>query len=102
MGLNIMANPAIDVAQEDAAFAAEVAAVKEWWSGSRWRYTKRTFTAEQIVAKRGTLKIEYPSNVQSKKLWNILENRFKVCSVFGDSRPEMPLNINYTLSITEW
>ena len=63
---------------EEQRFQAEVAEVKQWWNDSRWRYTKRPFTAEQIVAKRGNLKIEYPGNAQSKKLWNILEGRFKV------------------------
>ncbi|OJD09701.1 isocitrate lyase [Emergomyces pasteurianus Ep9510] len=65
------------IEQEDQQFWAEVEAVKQWWQDSRWRYTKRPFTAEQIVAKRGNLKIEYPSNVQSKKLWQILEGRFE-------------------------
>lgn len=77
-----MAPLAIDANQEDRAFAAEVEAVKKWWSDSRWRYTKRPFTAEQIVAKRGTLKIEYASNAMSKKLWRILENRFEVFAFF--------------------
>ena len=63
---------------EDQLFNTEVNAVKLWWTNSRWRYTKRPFTAEQIVAKRGNLKIDYPSNVQSKKLWNIVEEKFKV------------------------
>ncbi|KAJ5662370.1 uncharacterized protein N7477_009986 [Penicillium maclennaniae] len=62
---------------EDRQFAEEVQAVKDWWKDSRWRYTKRPFTAEQIVAKRGNLKIDYPSAVQAKKLWNIVENNFK-------------------------
>jgi isocitrate lyase len=66
---------------EEARFQAEVAAVNKWWSDSRWRYTKRPFTAEQIVSKRGNLKIEYPSNNQSKKLWGILENRFQVSAL---------------------
>ena len=66
------------VDQEDQLYQADVAAVKKWWTDSRWRYTKRPFTAEQIVSKRGNLKIEYPSNAMSKKLWNILEGRFKV------------------------
>jgi isocitrate lyase len=79
MAVNKMANLPTDTTKEDLQYQAEVAAVKKWWSDSRWRYTKRPFTAEQIVAKRGTIKIEYPSNVQSKKLWNILEGRFKVC-----------------------
>jgi hypothetical protein len=64
--------------EEDRLYQEEVNAVKQWWTDSRWRYTKRPFTAEQIVAKRGNLKIEYPSNVQAKKLWKIVEERFKV------------------------
>jgi isocitrate/methylisocitrate lyase len=63
---------------EDQKYWEDVRAVKEWWQGSRWRYTKRPFTAEQIVAKRGNLKIEYPSNTQSQKLWEILEEKFNV------------------------
>lgn len=66
---------------EEQLFQADVKAVKQWWADSRWRYTKRPFTAEQIVAKRGNLKIEYPSNVQSKKLWQIVEKRFRVASL---------------------
>jgi isocitrate lyase len=63
---------------EDAQFQQEVAEVKKWWTDSRWRFTRRPFTAEEIVAKRGNLKITYPSNNQSKKLWNLVEERFKV------------------------
>jgi len=63
---------------EEQQYQAEVNEVKQWWTDSRWRYTKRPFTAEQIVAKRGNLKIEYPSNAQSKKLWKTIEQRFKV------------------------
>jgi len=74
-----MNNVGVDPDQEEAQYLAEVAAVKKWWTDSRWRFTKRPFTAEQIVAKRGNLKIVYPSNTQSKKLWNILEDRFQVC-----------------------
>ncbi|KAF2020195.1 isocitrate lyase [Aaosphaeria arxii CBS 175.79] len=62
---------------EEQQFLQEVADVKKWWSDSRWRFTKRPFTAEEIVAKRGTLKITYPSNEQAKKLWGIVEGRFK-------------------------
>lgn len=62
---------------EERRFVEEVNAVKQWWSDSRWRYTKRPFTAEEVVAKRGNLKIMYPGNEQSKKVWGILEGRFK-------------------------
>ena len=78
MAANNMANPAISPDVEDELFQKEVEAVKAWWSDSRWRQTKRPFTAEQIVSKRGHLKIEYASNAQAKKLWKILENRFEV------------------------
>ncbi|KAL5340481.1 isocitrate lyase [Aspergillus crustosus] len=62
---------------EDKKYLDDVQAVKNWWKDSRWRHTKRPFTAEQIVAKRGNLKIDYPSNVQAKKLWGIVERNFK-------------------------
>lgn len=78
MAANNMNNVGVDPNTEDAIFDKEVQQVKTWWKDSRWRYTKRPFTAEQIVAKRGNLKIEYPSNTQSKKLWKIMEHRFKV------------------------
>ncbi|KAI2640021.1 isocitrate lyase family protein [Xylaria nigripes] len=77
MASNNMFSTAVDPDLEDELFAKEVEAVKRWWSESRWRYTKRPFTAEQIVSKRGHLPIQYPSNAQSKKLWTILESRFK-------------------------
>ncbi|WYZ41552.1 hypothetical protein EsH8_V_000447 [Colletotrichum jinshuiense] len=77
MAANNMVNPAVDPNVEDDLFLKEVEQVKQWWSEPRWRNTKRPFTAEQIVSKRGHLKIDYPSNAQSKKLFNILENRFK-------------------------
>ena len=77
MASNNMLPAAIDPAAEDAAFHAEVEAVRRWWASPRWRHTRRPFTAEQIVSKRGTLAIEYPSNAQSKKLWGILEKRFR-------------------------
>ncbi len=78
MAFNNMLSTAVDPSREDELFAQEVAEVKRWWAEPRWRQTKRAFTAEQIVNKRGHLKIEYASNTQSKKLWKILENRFQV------------------------
>lgn len=70
--------------QEEQIYREDVEAVKQWWTDSRWRYTKRPYTAEQIVAKRGNLKVQYPSNAMSKKLWNIVEGRFKVGNPCGD------------------
>lgn len=73
-----MANPSVNPDIEDELFQKEVEAVKTWWSDSRWRQTKRPFTAEQIVSKRGYLPVDYASNAQAKKLWKILEHRFEV------------------------
>ena len=70
--------PMSSLDHEDQLYQADVDAVQKWWTDLRWRHTKRPFTSQQIVAKRGNLKIEYPSNVQSKKLWNIIEGRFRV------------------------
>lgn len=90
MAASNMVNPAADPNLEDELFIKEVEEVKRWWSEPRWRNTKRPFTAEQIVSKRGNLKIEYASNAQSKKLFKILENRFQVSSKImhqdGDSK----------------
>ncbi|KAK3186983.1 isocitrate lyase 1 [Lecanicillium sp. MT-2017a] len=77
MAANNMVNPAVSPDAEDDLYAKEVAQVKAWWNDSRWKHTKRPFTAEQIVQKRGNLKVEYPSNAQAKKLWGILEKRFQ-------------------------
>lgn len=71
---------------EEQLFQQDVDVAKQWWQDSRWRHTKRPFTAEQIVTKRGNLKIQYPSNDQSKKLWNIVEGRFKASPGFQHVR----------------
>ena len=44
---------------------------------SRWAKTKRPYTAAEVVSKRGTIPISYPSNIQAKKLYSILSERFK-------------------------
>jgi isocitrate lyase len=90
MAYNNMINNAVDPSLEDDLFAKEVEAVQKWWSDSRWRHTKRPFTAEQIVSKRGHLKVDYASNAQSKKLWSILEGRFKVCRLSLSLACSMP------------
>lgn len=70
-----------DLEAEQKQYEQEVAEVKAWWQDSRWRFTKRPFTAEQIVSKRGSLKISYPNNEMSKKLWQTVEQRFAVSAV---------------------
>ncbi|KAK5942520.1 isocitrate lyase 1 [Knufia obscura] len=62
--------------QEEHAYQQEVAAIQQWWQDSRWRYTKRAYTAAEIAQKRGNLKIQFPSAVQAKKLWSLLEEKY--------------------------
>ncbi|KIY71703.1 isocitrate lyase [Cylindrobasidium torrendii FP15055 ss-10] len=58
---------------ERAAFAEEVKQVEEWWKSPRFARVTRPYTAAQVVSKRGTIPIQYPSNIQGKKLWSLLE-----------------------------
>jgi isocitrate lyase len=94
--------------QEEQQYLQDVEAVKQWWTDSRWRYTKRPFTAEQIVQKRGTIKIEYPSNVQAKKLWNLVEGRFAnktASATYGCLEPTMLTQMNKyldTVYVSGW
>ncbi|MBY0594904.1 hypothetical protein K4569_00010, partial [Bacillus bingmayongensis] len=55
----------------------EVAQVELWWKNPRFARVKRPYTAAQVVSKRGTIPIQYPSNVQGKKLWALLAQHAK-------------------------
>jgi len=96
------------VDEEERQYLQDVEAVKQWWTDSRWRYTKRPFTAEQIVQKRGTIKIEYPSNSQAKKLWKLVENRFATktaSATYGCLEPTMLTQMNKyldTVYVSGW
>ena len=67
-----------DFDAEEQRLQDDVQQLKEWWTDSRWRYTRRPYTAEAIAEKRGNLKVHYPSNAMAKKLWGTLEERFAV------------------------
>lgn len=71
----------INVDDEEKFYQDQVASIKKWWSEPRWSKTKRIYTAEEIVEKRGTLKIEYPSSEQAKKLYSLIEEHDKQKSV---------------------
>ncbi|KAG5461789.1 MAG: isocitrate lyase, partial [Olpidium bornovanus] len=57
--------------EEGRRFREEVEDVKRWWKSDRFRLVKRPYSAESIIAKRGTITIEYPSNQQAKKFWKL-------------------------------
>lgn len=75
-----------DIDAEEKAFQDEVKQIQQWWKDSRWRNVRRPYTADAIANKRGTLKVEYPSNYTAKKLWQIVEKRFAVRSYCSDTR----------------
>jgi len=62
---------------EKLAFEREVAELEQFWKQPRFARTKRPYTAAQVVSKRGTLPIQYPSDAMAKKLWALLENHAK-------------------------
>jgi len=64
-------------AQEEKLFKQEVEEVKQWWKSPRFDGLVRPYTAEQVVSKRGTLPLHYPSNNQGKKLHKLLSEHAK-------------------------
>ncbi|KAF9242565.1 isocitrate lyase [Melanogaster broomeanus] len=62
---------------ERAAFQAEVAQVEQWFKNPRFARVTRPYTAAQVVSKRGTIPITYPSNIQGKKLFALLSQHAK-------------------------
>ncbi|KAK9760857.1 isocitrate lyase 1 [Basidiobolus ranarum] len=93
---------------EESLFEEECAKVRQWWQSDRFTHVTRPYSAESIVAKRGTLHIEYPSNVMAKKLWNIVSNHFRngtTSHTFGSLDPvQVTLMSKYleTIYVSGW
>ncbi|KIY44793.1 isocitrate lyase [Fistulina hepatica ATCC 64428] len=66
-----------NVAKERADFATQVVEVERWWKNPRFARVKRPYTAADVVSKRGSITIQYPSHVQAQKLWAILSEHAK-------------------------
>ena len=60
---------------EDALFDRQVKDVKEWWATQRYTGIKRPYSAEDVVAKRGTLQQVYPSSLMARKLFNLFQEK---------------------------
>ncbi|KAJ3772402.1 isocitrate lyase icl [Lentinula raphanica] len=65
------------MSSERAAFEAEVRQVEQWWKSPRFARVTRPYTAADVVSKRGTIKIEYPSNILAQKLFALLSEHAK-------------------------
>lgn len=62
----------IDVNEEEKFFQDQVKEIQQWWKEPRWAKTKRIYQAEDIAKKRSSLKVDYPSSNQAKKLYKLL------------------------------
>lgn len=85
-----MAYSKIDLNEEEATFKQQVEDIKKWWSDERWAHTKRIYKPEDIAKKRSSLKIDYPSSDQAKKLFGLLKEHDKnktVSQTFGALDP---------------
>lgn len=71
-----MTNQADDfIAQEQAAFDAEVAEVKKWFASERFETVKRSYTAEDVVKMRGSVQAVPASNAMAQKLFKLLQKK---------------------------
>lgn len=61
---------------EEKAFAEEVAAVKQWWTNERFAFTERPYTAEQVVALRGTVTAQPASAYTATKLYKLCREKY--------------------------
>ena len=50
----------------------EADALRTSWSRPRWEETKRPYSAEDVVALRGSIEQTYPADAMSKKLYDTL------------------------------
>ena len=60
---------------EDALYEQEVKDVRDWWATQRYAGIKRTYSAEDVVTKRGALQQSYPSSLMARKLYNLFQER---------------------------
>lgn len=60
---------------EDALYDQQIKDVETWWRTPRFEGIKRTYTAHDVVSKRGSLQQTYPSSLTARKLFNVLKER---------------------------
>lgn len=63
-------------------------ATKRWWGSPRFRFTKRPFSAEEVVSLRGTLPETYASDIQACAMGE-----------FGTGRASCTRSLDYELSV---
>ena len=68
---------AYDPKHEDAIFQQQVDDMNRWWKSPRFAGKVRPYTAADVVSKRGTIAMQYPSNTQAKKMVALLDKHWK-------------------------
>ena len=63
--------------QEAAEYAALEKSIQEWWATSRFKHTKRPYTAKQVASLRGSVQDVPASAFTAKKLYNLLRSSFE-------------------------
>ncbi|KAL9131415.1 MAG: hypothetical protein Q9217_000629 [Psora testacea] len=60
---------------EDELFDQQIEDVKLWWASPRYEGIRRSYSAEDVVSKRGTLQQTYASSLMARKLFDLLNTR---------------------------
>jgi isocitrate lyase len=87
---------------EEKAFAAEAAAIKQWFASPRFANVKRAYSPEQVASLRSTLPHSYPSDVLAKKLWaTLVDNKKngKTSHTFGALDPVQVIQMAKCVSL---
>ncbi|TQS35135.1 hypothetical protein Golomagni_04452 [Golovinomyces magnicellulatus] len=62
-------------AAEDELYKKQVKDVTAWWASPRFEGIKRSYSATDVVSKRGSQLQVYPSSVMARKLFNLVKER---------------------------
>ena len=60
---------------EDNLFNHQVQQLRQWWASERFHETRRSYSAEAVASKRGSLRQEFPSSSMAKKLFARLREK---------------------------
>lgn len=62
----------------ETSYEQDVAQIVQWWSEQHKKHLTRPYTAEEVASFRNSIKVDYFSSIQGRKLWKILnEHRAK-------------------------
>ncbi len=62
-------------AAEDALYEQQLRDVEAWWASPRYEGIKRSYSAADVVSKRGSQQQSYPSSVMARKLFNLIKTK---------------------------